>query len=148
MFLNVGRVSNIGKMHSNEKFAHSVVYFGIYILWAIPISDVKDIKGKTLTGDLDRLIGVKVIDGETKSSKFSNHGIPSNFRCFVLFLFLHRFSRVVRATDFREFSILLFQFPCLRETNSSGLLISDRVEILVYIHRSEKLRSSNFRTGN
>lgn len=73
-----------------------------------------------------------------------------NFRTaiFLLFLFLRRISRVVQATDFREFSILLFQFPCLRETNSSGLLISDRAEIRVYIHTSEKLRSSNFRTSN
>lgn len=148
MFLNVGQISNIGKTHSNEKFAHSVVYFGIYILWAIPISDVKDIKGKTLTGDLDRLIGVKVIDGKTKPSKFSNHDIPPNFRYFLLFLSLHRFSRVVHATDFREFSILLFRFPCLRETNTSGSLISDRAEILVYIHTSEKLPSPNFPRGN
>lgn len=103
-------------MHSNEKFAHSVVYFSIYILWPIPISDVKDIKGKTLTGDLDRLIGIKVIDGKTKPSKFSNRDIPSIFRYFILSLFFYRLGRVLHATDFREFSILLFQFPCLRET--------------------------------
>lgn len=103
-------------MHSDEKFAHSVVYFSIYILWPLPISDVKDIKGKTLTGNLDRLIGIKVIDGKTKPSKFSNHRIPSISRYFILFLFFYRFSRVLHATDFREFPILLFQFSCLRET--------------------------------
>lgn len=107
MFLNVGQISNIGKMHSNEKFAHSVVYFSIYILWPIPISDVKDIKGKTLTGDLDRLIGIKVIDGKTKPSKFSNRDIPSIFRYFILSLFFYRLGRVTRDRFSRIFYFAL-----------------------------------------
>lgn len=141
MFLNVGQISNIGKMHSNEKFAHSVVYFGIYILRAIPISDVKDIKGKTLTGDLVRLIGVKVIDGKTKPSKFSNHYIPSTFRRFVLFLFLYRFSRVLHATDFREFSIMLFRFSRLRETLRWFVNIQSCRDPSLYPYEREKLCS-------